>query len=221
MLNAPLDSSYLGAEDEHILKFRSSTETPRCPSTTPSYHGSDLLTCELPGGHTGQHRTSGLFPNSWENLPEPMTKAEALLWLAWLEKDCRQQWWQPDGNPVPDDGPGSDHPDQCQCHGTGKVPALDLRELCPGCMRCKNRVHWDTPITYRLYICDGSGQLPKQERDALYRAMEKDGWGYSIHQTPRGYRQAGFYKDGLSPSLVRHDSDDWLAAVKALRAAGY
>ena len=48
------------------------------------------------------------------------------------KEDCLQHWWQPDGKPVPKDGPGSDHPDQCVCAGTGIVPRFPLRKACPG-----------------------------------------------------------------------------------------
>ena len=39
----------------------------RCASRTPSYQGGDTIQCDLPVGHTGQHKTVGVFPNQWRN----------------------------------------------------------------------------------------------------------------------------------------------------------
>jgi len=124
-----------------------------------------------------------------------MTKAEALIWLAGLEK--------------------------------GGVPVLpDLREPCR-----YNRRHEPGPYYPELSLscpnCQGRNWRPKQGRDVLYTAMEKDGWGYDIHQTRGGYRQVNFYKDGPldryqhSHILNGKAADDHMAAVNALQAAGY
>jgi len=64
------------------------------------------------------------------------------------------------------------------------------------------------------------GWLPKQGRDALYAAMEKDGWDYFISRKQAG-RSVLFIKPIGGDWAQGEDTDDWRAAAKALRAAGY
>jgi len=156
---------------------------------------------------------------------DTMTPAEALIWLASLEKDCQQKWWQPDGNPVPDDGPGSNHPDQCQCLGNGEVPVLDLRKPCPcpiyvaqTCEPCWQ--HGAIGHGVHCLNCQGRNWVPKQERDALFEAMEKDGWDYVVSHR-QGIHSVRFFKVVGRDWAQGDDADDWLAAVKAMKAAGH
>jgi len=140
---------------------------------------------------------------------ETMTPAEALLWLASLEKNCAGCV-----------GCRRDHDEDPRgicaciiCHGTGKVPVLDLREPC----------RHSTTQGYFEKICRAtgcSGWLPKQGRDALHDAMEKDEWNYDVSQR-YGERTVHFFQVIEGQWAAGLDSDDHLAAVKAIEAAGY
>ena len=158
---------------------------------------------------------------------ETMTSAEALLWLAGLEKDC------PNCNPFPDVTiPPIPH---CKkCYGTGKVPVLDLREPCPCPPYCKASM-WDYPDDQdwrRCSACDntkghgvwclncqGRNWVPLQGQDALYAAMEKDGWDYIIRSVQRT-RSVHFFKVVAGDWVQGKDSDDGLAAVEAIQQEG-
>jgi len=146
---------------------------------------------------------------------ETMTPAEALLWLAELEKKCPLV----EGAmslPFCESHCMCEHhkPWRCEvCHGTGKVPVLpDLREPCPYPMPHSrgNDAHAN---------CQGRSWLPKQGRDALYDAMLKVGWYYEIHQDKE--RFVLFYRSTQRSGITGEDADEWLAAVKAMKAAGY
>jgi len=132
-------------------------------------------------------------------MPNTETQAEALIWLASLERACLHIFSVREGiRPV----------SECQlCDGTGKVPVLDLRddihEVGPSC----------------LFGC--LGYSPKQGRDALFAAMEKDGWWYDVHQHG-SKRTVAFYRPGQGRHpRAGEDADDWVAAVKAMRQTGY
>jgi len=129
---------------------------------------------------------------------ETMTPAEALLWLAGLEKNG--------------------------------VPVLDLREPCKqvhNIMVASVSTHSGANTYFstggiRSASCDEvgcPGWFPKRERDVLYSAMEKDGWNYTIAQTK--VRQADFFKVCNGRLCSGTDANDYLAAVKAMQAAGY
>ena len=140
---------------------------------------------------------------------ETITRAEIILWLAGLEKDCpycvgcrRDHQEDPRGTCA------------CRpCHGTGKVHVLDLRDnihtVGPNCLPgCK-------------------GWVPKHWWAALHEAMHKAGWGITLTWFASGYRHVNFYKEGprdkyLHSHVIRGaDADDWLAAAKAYQQAGY
>jgi len=197
-------------------------ETNRCLSTVATYQGEDTIRCELVKGHVGHHQTLGLFPNVWSTEAkmqntETMTRAEALPWLASLEKNCS-------------DCIGLGTCACIVCFGTGKVPVLpDLREPCPcpiyvyqTCEPCWQ--HGAIGHGVHCLNCQGCNWLPKQGRDALFEAMEKDGWGYEIVQLAEGERPAtsGTRSVTFSKSfMVGSDADDYLAAAKAMKTAGY
>jgi len=160
-----------------------------------------------------------------EKLGISMTPAEALLWLAGLEKDCdtckgtkRRHyltgWRERDTQPQMYD---------CDiCHGTGKVPVLDLREPClvKHLITSEWRTDWSDKRSATCAEVGCRGWLPKQGRDALYAAMEKDGWDYFISQKQTG-RSVLFIKPIGGDWAQGEDTDDWRAAVKAMQAAGY
>jgi len=166
---------------------------------------------------------------------ETMTPAEGLLWLASLEKKCPLT----EGAvsfPFCESHCLCEHhkPWRCKlCGGTGKVPVLpELRKPCPNFNAVENYVQgrgWTfISCTARedycrsgQDACQGRGWLPKQGRDALFMAMEKDGWSYCVDQHG-GNRWVYFYRRNDSAhSIHGQASDDDLAAVKAMKAAGY
>ena len=156
---------------------------------------------------------------------DTITQAEALLWLAGLERNCRDCQ-------LPDSfGVKPELDKWCTpCHGTGKVPVLDLREPCPcidnpgdgrpgdgyNCFRCfRYGRHEVTECTE--CNCKGRNWLPKQGRDALHEGMNKAGWWYDIYQHG-SKRTIAFYLPGQGTHpRFGEDADDWLAAVKAMK----
>ena len=65
-----------------------------------------------------------------------------------------------------------------------------------------------------------SGWLPKQGRDALVDAMEKNGWDYVVSHR-QGIHSVRFFKV-VGPDWAQgEDADECLAAAKAMKAAGY
>ena len=140
-----------------------------------------------------------------------MTHAEALLWLAALEKDCLNTRYS-----HRTDGVGGLFP--CPtCGGTGKVAVLSyLREPCP------NNINRGTARADHMLCpaCQGHTWVPKQGRDALHEAMHKDGWSIVVNW-PIGKERDVLFCRGVGMALLRgEDSDDWIAAVKAMQAAG-
>ena len=136
------------------------------------------------------------------------TPEEALLWLAGLEQSCS-------------------HPKL----STWKVPVLDLRAPCPcweyihdeGDVRCANcaaRI-WHSKSRDDLHgpdcsICAGRNWVPKQGEQALYQTMHNAGWSLEIHWfSSEPLPSIGFY------SGAEHDSNPYIAAQKAMQAAGY
>jgi len=128
---------------------------------------------------------------------DTMTPAEALLRLAELEKDG--------------------------------VPVLDLRETCPDCLGMPLPCYIQGRHEHVCNRCQGRTWLPKQGWDALHTAMNKVGWRSEIYAHASapddGKRLVVFYRPTDSDSYygpsVGRDSDDWLAAVKAMKAAGF
>ena len=173
---------------------------------------------------------------------ETMTPAEALLWLAELEKKCPLV----EGAmslPFCESHCMCEHhkPWRCKvCSGTGKVSVLpDLREPC-SCQEGKIEVfsasgeeykgfrkrlvaqgvtapHW-----YEHPACQGRGWLPKQEWDALYAAMDKDGWDCATESLGYGgARKVRFSRFAVGCGRIYgEDSDPCLAAVRAMKAVG-
>jgi len=165
-----------------------------------------------------------------DTLPE----AEALLRLAGLEKEQRC----PDAHrsSITNSGKWIEDAQFCKtCNGSNliKVPVLDLRESCPG---VTTRFGGWKPCSLRYQdgsqplldgetdACQGRGWLPKQGRDALFAAMEKAGWNYTIEQI-QGRYTVGFFQYRHIPNkpgnLRGTDANPWLAAAKALQAARY
>jgi len=140
---------------------------------------------------------------------ETMTPTQARLWLASLEKDC----------PLIEGAVSFPFCEShCVCKGTGKVPVLDLREPCSYNRRHESGPYY-TELSPSCPKCHGREWLPKQGRDALHDAMHKDGWDYDVYQ--REFRNVAFYKLDGRKCILGKDTDDWLAAVKAMKAAGY
>jgi hypothetical protein len=169
-----------------------------------------------------------------------MTPANALQWLAKLEKDC-DCWHVIDRN----EGRTATirkAPDlSCSnCGGTGKAPVLPgLREPCPNFEATKKYTigsgwTWETCQDREAYClagkdeCHGQGWTLIQDRQAIQDAMVNDGWDMEIHVTDHK-RLVMFYRfDPYRPSekaggheYIGDDADDHLAAVKALKRAGY
>lgn len=157
-------------------------------------------------------------------MTETITPAAALLWLAGLERDCLGEAYNSD------EGAGYQatiiadraHGPWC-CNGSGKVPILDLRE----------NVHAVAPTCLPGCL----GWSPKQGWDALHSAMHHNGWNSEILWVTEDYREytgeymppftmkaeerlVVFWKD-FPRSCQGEDADDWLAAMKAMKAAGY
>ena len=161
---------------------------------------------------------------------ETMAQAEARLWLASLEKDCpgvyntqiskrlapcmtlNPGWWKTEGPPWTHDVD--------PCHGTGKVPVLDLREPCPQINRL-DKYGYPHLTGLDISCCQGRGWLPKQGRDALFMAMDKDGWDCATESLGYGgAREIRFSRFVAGCGRIHgEDSDPWLAAVKAMKAA--
>ena len=168
-----------------------------------------------------------------------LTQEAALLWLAGLERVCDQCGGI--GYIDMEDGP---HKGRHKCCGTGKVFMLDLQEPCPcvmwqpgmadPCKTCQQTGtnHHGQDCT----VCQGRNWIPKQGRDALHEAMHKAGWEVSFiwpSDSPAEYRynkvrpgMEHHYWSGSSEEEQRVyyiglDADPYLAAMEAMRAAGY
>ena len=146
----------------------------------------------------------------YENIVQ-LTHAEALLWLAALEKDCLNTRYS-----HRTDGVGGLFP--CPtCGGTGKVPVLPgLREPCP------NNINRGTDRAHHIGCpaCQGHTWVPKEGRQAIQDAMVEAGWIYTIAQLKTS-REVVFFKMLGNPPNERYacgeDADDWLAAIKAIK----
>lgn len=144
-----------------------------------------------------------------------ITPAQALQWLAGLKKPCPRCGGH---------GLTFNHfhgiPFDCEvCDGSGQVPVLDLRKPCP---RIRGKYSWPTiPDIHEMSgincICGGTGSVPKQGETALHAAMHKDGWGVFTEWPPGGGYNCIFAKEGQ----LFEDADASVAAVKAMKAAGY
>ena len=170
-----------------------------------------------------------------------LTQEAALLWLAGLERiTCgypdAPRCWCPEGD--------------CPCHSLsfaevhGKVFVLDLREPC-SCAIWRPGLAYPCDVCRRLGTfyhgqdctnCQGRNWIPKQGRDALHEAMHKAGWEVSFiwpSDSPAEYRynkvrpgMEHHYWGGSSEEEQRVyyiglDADPYLAAMEAMRAAGY
>lgn len=145
----------------------------------------------------------------------PMTLAEAQLWLAGLEKPC------PCAS-IPQ------HDENCvNCHGSGKVPVLPgLRGACTYVQDAHSFLR--DQHTADCPRCKGQNWLPEGGRDLLHQGMNKAGWDVEIHQGADGARLVKFFWKRAPIVIGNHsvfpdggDADDHLAAVEALKAAGY
>lgn len=173
-------------------------------------------------------------------VEQTMPPNEALLWLAKLEKSCLA--CRGSGSEATGTTYGGQHEQvACSiCGGSGKVLVLpDLREPCPGvvniawveehlpCMT--NDPGWwknTPPNEGDIDPCHGTGWVPKQGRDALYQAMNNAGWYMTLITRPKaGYKGESLRYVYFWNDEGRHagggDADDYLAAVKALKEAGY
>ena len=142
-----------------------------------------------------------------QSKTDTMTPEEALLWLAGLETPCPETV----GYDV-----GHHHvanPQDCPiCHGTRKVPVLDLREPCP------NYGHLFPTSPLNCSLCGGRNWVPKQGEMALHQAMHKAGWSVLVTWPIDGPREVLFAK-GTGINFIRgENANDWLAAVKAMKA---
>ena len=137
---------------------------------------------------------------------EPMLPSEAMLWLAGLEKSCTECTAK-DGIPC-----------NClACHGTGKVAVLDLREPCP-VTSGPNYIHY---LGVSCDYCQGRNWVPKQGEAALHQAMHKADFSQMhVHVVGQGPRHYYWPYERSYKSSDCH-ANDYLAAVKAMRAAGY
>lgn len=169
------------------------------------------------------------------------TPKEALLWLAGLETVCRgciNALFSPDNAKLAVAELRRNQA-SCVCGGTGKVPVLpNLREYHPDCLTLNERIEESTRFCDILFKqvygdCKGIGWLPKQGRDTLHEVMTKNGWDYEITQRVK----SGFLSEGRTrlvsftkpdenwtQNRILHrgtDSDDHIAAYKAMQAAGY
>jgi len=74
--------------------------------------------------------------------------------LAEATKECPRQWYF-DGEPIPQDGPGCDHPDECECRATGLVARFPgFRQKC-----ALQIVNWDGKIEHAAdcWVCNSTG----------------------------------------------------------------
>lgn len=146
-----------------------------------------------------------------ETWAEPVssTRENALLWLAGLEKECPDL--TTDAGRPRHENPGW----TCiVCHNTGMVPVLDLREPCR-----HHTVQGDFLKVCAKVKCPG--WQTKQGHDALHQAMTKAAYS-QMHVIVVGEPERHYYWPGerIWKSLDC-DSNDYIAAMKAMRAAGY
>ena len=161
-------------------------------------------------------------------MPTKVTPAEALLWLAGLEKEI------PCPNMAIKHTNSSGGPDHwcLACGGTSviKVPVLEgLRDTCPNfnavatftlgrgwsleaCQEHEENCHAGRDA------CKGGGWVPNPTRQAIQDAMNKLGADFSLWQYSRAnQRIAVFTYRGYEGK----DADDHISAMKALKEAGY
>ena len=155
---------------------------------------------------------------------ESITHQEALEWLAALEDECHKCLGETIYYTTPCD----------LCHGIGKMAVLDLREPCP-CLAfietdeddwtqwphcafkgpCFRKAKHGTDCEN----CHGPGWRPKQGPTAVQDAMVKAGW--EARMVRRGdWKRIRFWQQG-PPWASGDDADDAIAAMKAMKAAGY
>ena len=157
-------------------------------------------------------------------MPTEITPAEAQLWLAGLKKEV----------PCPNMAikhtnsvGGYDH--WCRtCEGTSvvKVPVLEgLRNPCPNpyCIAVLPEFV-DSNNMAVCRICGGRNWLPNSTRQAIQDAMNKAEWATEISVTVFGQRSVRFWRHHSKfMDTVYHGKadDDHIAAMKAMKAAGY
>lgn len=149
--------------------------------------------------------------------PKIGTSEAALQWLSSLETPCKDCTAK-DGVPC-----------FClACHGTGMVPVLpSLRETCTKVHR-RLDLHVTAPSVSTGYAdcweVKCPGWQPRRDRDVLHEAMHKNGWDVHLHfhwYSEDSNRFVGFRKQPYSPYIRGEDADDYIAAAKAMRNAGY
>ena len=104
------------------------------------------------------------------------------------------------------------------------VPVLPgLREPCGCPVSIDKRKGWVSPCR-----CQGRGWVAKRGRQDVQDAMIADGWELDIYQYGRerlvrfsNYMLKVPYLGYRYYDWVGEDADDWVAAYKALRAAGF
>lgn len=151
---------------------------------------------------------------------QPMTPEAALLWLAGLEKPC-SCWHIIDQNEGRT-GTIRKAPDTAclLCSGSGNAPVLDLRKPCHTKTPCE---HGCQTGPLHPAFCLGRGWLPRRGRDALHKAMRQDGWRVDTMHFPK---EESAYSNQRIVRFIKKDlwgeyGDDWIAAYKAMLAAGY
>lgn len=154
-----------------------------------------------------------------------VTPQEALLWLAGLERECLEHVVRASST----DGPVDDCLKDCRgkCSGTGRVPVLDLREPHPDCISLNVGLTTDNKFCDVLFKhiygdCKGTGWSPKQSETALHQAMNRAGYGLSLLWVGASRSVVFFWpQKGQQFSSADGEDDDWLAAAKAMKMAGY
>lgn len=179
-------------------------------------------------------------------IERQITAEEAQLWLAGLEKVCLICSGQGGLGGLQWDG--SLDVNKClTCNGTGKVPVLDLREPCPClslpenppdginhaydrdiCKQCYLRYSRTATFHVGCFTCSGRNWVPKQGEAALHQAMNKTGWDLTVDLFVSGARRVWFRRIDYVLSYLRdgriiggEDSNDFIAAYKAMMRAGY
>ena len=161
-----------------------------------------------------------------QEAKQVVTRQEALEWLAALERPCTDCTAK-DGVPC-----------NClACHGTGRLPVLDLREPCPcltasekiidqghfkavgGCENCWSR--WFSRVEYHksCQSCGGTTWIPKQGPTEVQDAMVQDGWVINLTRMD-GYKRVRFHHRAWR-FVGTSENDEAIAAYKAMKEAGY
>ena len=147
-----------------------------------------------------------------------MSPAEAQLWLAGLEKPCPNCHGYGAMSSQELVGiPGADPMYGCDmCNSIGKVPVLpDLRVPCINYRGPVDTWCRDNPDCSGG--CQGHGWTPSTDERVLYQDMYKAGWNIFIEWMQGKAPQVLLRRE----TIIATDSNNWLAAAKAMKKAGY